>query len=168
MLRCMTRRSTSQRREPSAPRNGATGASAGVDNSASGSRASKTSSGADSPRPKQVRNTAELLRRQTTLPPQGPGKGHTISWHQADTHNRSPSPRFPTLHHSRCAPPPHPTSSFACSASPACDLFTLVPVLSLQPKLKRPLWDLEIAGPPGEHLPYWDQISYTRFLFDSW
>ena len=33
-------------------------------------------------------------------------------------------------------------------------------------KLKRPLWDLEIAGPPGEHLPYWDQISYTRFLFD--
>ena len=24
-------------------------------------------------------------------------------------------PVSPTLHHSRCAPPPHPTSSFACS-----------------------------------------------------
>ena len=33
-----------------------------------------------------------------------------------DTHNRSQSSRSPTLHHSRCAPPPHPNSSFACSA----------------------------------------------------
>jgi hypothetical protein len=24
------------------------------------------------------------------------------------------------------------------------------------------------TGPPGEHLPYWDQIPYTRFLFDFW
>ena len=28
--------------------------------------------------------------------------------------------------------------------------------------------DLGITGPPGEHLPYWDQIPYTRFLFDFW
>ena len=92
---------------------------------------------------------------------------HTLR-HQADTHNRSPSPRSPTLHHSRCAPPPLPNSFFACSAPPAGDLPALVIVLSLSPKLKRPLWDLEIAGPPGEHLPYWAQISYTRFLFDFW
>ena len=43
--------------------------------------------------------------------------------------------------------------------------------LSLPPKLwslKRLLRDLGITGPPGEHLPYWDQIPYTRFLFDFW
>ena len=34
--------------------------------------------------------------------------------------------------------------------------------------LKRFLRDLGITGPPGEHLPYWDQIPYTRFLFDFW
>jgi len=28
--------------------------------------------------------------------------------------------------------------------------------------------DLGITGTPGEHLPYWDQIPYTRFLFDFW
>jgi len=39
-------------------------------------------------------------------------------------------------------------------------------VLSLLPP--RFLRDLEITGPSGEHLPYWDQISYTRFLFDFW
>ena len=31
---------------------------------------------------------------------------------------------------------------------------------------ERFLRDLGITGPPGEHLLYWDQISYTRFLFD--
>ena len=72
----------------------------------------------------------------------------------------------PTLHHSRCAPPPHPNPFFACSTTPACDLFALVSALSFSTKLKRFLRDLEIAGPPGEHLPYWDQISYTRSLFD--
>ena len=35
-------------------------------------------------------------------------------------------------------------------------------------KLQRFLRDLGITGPPGEHLPYWDQIPYTRFLFDFW
>ena len=35
-------------------------------------------------------------------------------------------------------------------------------------KLKRFLRDLGITGPPGEHLPYWDQIPYTRILFDFW
>ena len=46
---------------------------------------------------------------------------HTLR-HQADTHNRSPSPRSPTLHHPRCARPSHPTSSFACSSCmpPVC------------------------------------------------
>ena len=44
----------------------------------------------------------------------------------------------------------------------------LVPALSFSPKLKRFLRDLGITGPSGEHLPYWDQISYTRFLFDFW
>ena len=33
---------------------------------------------------------------------------------------------------------------------------------------ERLLRDLGITGPPGEHLPYWDQIPYTRFLFDFW
>jgi len=47
-------------------------------------------------------------------------------------------------------------------------LSALVPALSLPPKLKRFLRDLGITGPPGEHLLYWDQISYTRFLFDFW
>jgi hypothetical protein len=89
---------------------------------------------------------------------------YTSLRHQADTHNRSPSPRSPTAHHSRCAPPPHPTSSFACSAPPACDLPALVPALSSPLKLKRFFRDLGITGPPGEHLPYWDQISYTREL----
>ena len=78
--------------------------------------------------------------------------------HQADTHNRSPSPRSPTLHHSRCAPPPHPNSSFACSAPPAYDLSALVPALLLSPKLKRFLRDLEITGPPGNIYP-----TGTRF-----
>jgi len=36
------------------------------------------------------------------------------------------------------------------------------------PEAERFLRDLKIAGPPGEYLPYWDQISYTRFLFDFW
>ena len=83
---------------------------------------------------------------------------YTTLRHQANIHNRSPSPRSPTLHHTRCAPPPHSTSSFACSAPPACDLPALVPALSSSPKLKRPLWDLEIAGPPGENSP-----TGTRF-----
>ena len=55
------------------------------------------------------------------------------------------------------APPPLPTSSFACSASPACELNALVFALSLSPKLwslKRFLRDPGIKGPPGEHLPY--------------
>ena len=39
---------------------------------------------------------------------------YTSLRHQADTHYRSPSPRPPTLHHSRCAPPPLPTFYFAC------------------------------------------------------
>jgi len=34
--------------------------------------------------------------------------------------------------------------------------------------LERLLRDVGITGPPGEHLPYWDQIPYTRFLFDFW
>ena len=34
--------------------------------------------------------------------------------------------------------------------------------------LERLHQDLEITGPLGEHLPYWDQIPYTRFLFDFW
>ena len=63
---------------------------------------------------------------------------------------------------------PHPNSSLACSAPSACDLPALVPALSFSPKLKRFLRDLGITGPSGEHLPYWDQISYTRFLFDFW
>ena len=45
-------------------------------------------------------------------------------------------------------PPPHSLPLHALS-----ELDVLVPTLSLPPKLKRPLWDLEIAGPPGEHLP---------------
>ena len=47
---------------------------------------------------------------------------YTSLRHQADTHNRSPSPRPSTLHHSRCAQPPLPTFDFACCAPPACDL----------------------------------------------
>jgi len=43
-----------------------------------------------------------------------------------------------------------------------------LPALSLPPKLQRFLRDLGITGPSGEHLPYWDQISYTRFLFYFW
>jgi len=35
-------------------------------------------------------------------------------------------------------------------------------------KLKRFLRNLGITGLSGEHLPYWDQIPYTRFLFDFW
>jgi hypothetical protein len=27
---------------------------------------------------------------------------------------------------------------------------------------------ISINPPPGEHLPYWGQIPYTRFLFDFW
>ena len=34
--------------------------------------------------------------------------------------------------------------------------------------LERFLLDPGITGPPGEHFLYWDQISYTRFLFDFW
>ena len=41
---------------------------------------------------------------------------YTSLRHQADNHNRSPSPCPPTLHHSRCAPPPHPT--FPLHAAP--------------------------------------------------
>jgi len=58
-----------------------------------------------------------------------------------------------------------------CSAPPAGHLSALVPALSLSPKiwfLKRFLRDPGLKGPPGEHLPYWDQIPYTRFLFDFW
>ena len=71
-------------------------------------------------------------------------------------------PRSPTLHHSRCAPPPHPNPSFACSTplAPACDLFVLVLVLPSPSKLQRFPRDPGITGPPGEHLPYWDQIPY--------
>ena len=76
---------------------------------------------------------------------------YTSLRHQADTHNRSPSPRPSTLHHSRCAQPPLPTFSFACCAPPACDLSVLMLELSLSPKLwslKRSLRDLGITGPP--------------------
>jgi hypothetical protein len=48
-------------------------------------------------------------------------------------------------------------------------------VLVLSPSLSPKLWSLKrflrdpgITGPPGEHLRYWDQIPYTRFLFDFW
>ena len=82
--------------------------------------------------------------------------------HQADTHNRSPSPRPSTLHHSRCAQPPLPTFSFACCAPPACDLSDLMPALSLSPKLwslKRSLRDLGIPrSPKGSIYP-----TGTRF-----
>ena len=57
-----------------------------------------------------------------------------------------------------------PTSPFACSAPPACDLSALVPALSLSPEAERFLRDLGITGPPGEHLPYWDQIPYQISL----
>ena len=82
--------------------------------------------------------------------------------HQADTHNRSPSPRPSTLYHSRCAQPPLPTFSFACCAPPACDLSDLMPALSLSPKLwslKRSLRDLGIPrSPTGSIYP-----TGTRF-----
>ena len=39
---------------------------------------------------------------------------------------------------------------------------------SLSEANKRFLRDLGITGPSGEHLPYWDQIPHTRFLFDFW
>ena len=85
----------------------------------------------------------------------------------------SPVARFPISSFPYTAPfpvrsPPHPNPSFACSAPPACNLFALVPALSPFLKLKRFLRDLGITGPSGEHLPYWDQISYTRFLFEFW
>ena len=32
---------------------------------------------------------------------------------------------------------------------------------TLQLKISLHGRDLEITGPPGEHLPYWDQISYA-------
>ena len=95
---------------------------------------------------------------------------YTSFRHQADTHNRSSSPRSPTLHHSRCAPPPTPTLSLHAAPHPHATCLPDV-CLSLAPKLwslKRLLRDLGITGPPGEHLPYWDQIPYTRFLFDFW
>jgi hypothetical protein len=91
---------------------------------------------------------------------------YTSLRHQQTPTTVSSSPRSPTLHHSRCAPPPLPNPSFACSTPPACDLSASVPALSPSMKLKRFLRDLGITSPPGEHLPYWDPISYTRFLFD--
>ena len=66
-----------------------------------------------------------------------------------------------------------PSPPLPLHAAPACHLSALVFALfpSLSPKLwslKRFLRDPGITGPPGELLPYWDQIPYTRFLFDFW
>jgi len=74
---------------------------------------------------------------------------------------------FPVRYQS---PPPHPNSSFACSAPPACDLPALVPALSFSPKLKRFLRDLGITGPSRGAFTLLgpDSVSYTRFLFDFW
>ena len=49
---------------------------------------------------------------------------YTSFRHQADTHNRSPSPRSPTLHHSRCAPPRivPVDAAAACRAYPSRDV----------------------------------------------
>ena len=68
---------------------------------------------------------------------------YTSLRHQANTHNRSTYPRPPTLHHSRCAPPPLHTSYFACSVTPAGHLSALVPVLVLSPSLSPKLWSLK-------------------------
>jgi len=97
-------------------------------------------------------------------------KEGAISGLRARSHQSGPVPLLLVPLHCAFpgAPPPHPNPSFACSTPPACDLSALVPVLSLSMKLKKFLRDLGITSPPGEHLPYWDPISYTRFLFDFW
>ena len=50
---------------------------------------------------------------------------------------------------------------------PVCLMYAL----TLPPKLwslKGSFVTLESQVPHGEHLPNWDQIPYTRFLFDFW
>ena len=76
---------------------------------------------------------------------------------------------------------PFPTSLPSSQRQPRCDLsppllFCACPHMSALPNTnpslseanKRFLRDLGITGPSGEHLPYWDQIPHTRFLFDFW
>ena len=53
---------------------------------------------------------------------------YTSLRHQADTHNRSPSPRSPTLHHPRCAPPSRPTFPLHAAphrTAPVCLVYAL-------------------------------------------
>ena len=100
----------------------------------------------------------------------GPGPGHYSLLMLSHLHlpqapgrhpqpgDRSPSRRSPTLHHSRCAPPPHPNSSFACSAPPASHLSALVIALSLSMKLKGSFGTLESQVPQGSIYP-----TGTRF-----
>ena len=104
-----------------------------------------------------IKNGWPIYRRRN-LPDFSHFHTYTSLRHQADTHHRSQSPRSPTLHQSRCAPPPHPTSSFACSAPPACILSALVPVLSHSMKLKGSFGTLESQVPQGSIYP-----TGTRF-----
>ena len=82
---------------------------------------------------------------------------YTSFRHQADTHTRFPISSFPytTPFPVRSTSPPQ---LFLCSAPPAGDLSALVIVLSLSPKLKRSLRDLESQALQGSIYP-----TGTRF-----
>jgi len=69
--------------------------------------------------------------------------------HQADTHNRSPSPRSPILHHPRCAPPSRPTFPLHAALHPraTCLSDVCIDTSTEALVLERLLRDLGITGP---------------------
>ena len=77
-------------------------------------------------------------------------------------HTRS---RPPFLLHSASPGATFLLPSFSVHAPTCLHCQTQIPLSEAN---KRFLRDLGITGPSGEHLPYWDQIPYTRFLFDFW
>ena len=74
--------------------------------------------------------------------------------------------RNPTISGALLLPPP----LFLCMQRPSRRPFVCLGaciVTSTEALVfERLLRNLGITGPPGELLPYWDQIPYTRFLFD--
>ena len=113
--------------------------------------------------------TAQWLRRDSYIFP-----SHFIPFYTPPSGTRQtpktvfPSPRSPYTapFPVRSISPPH---LFLCMQRPTrMQPVCLGACIVSFHEAERFLRDLGITGPPGEHLPYWDQIPYTRFLFDFW
>ena len=105
-----------------------------------------------------------LVRPGRRLPVQGLSEG-SLGFRDRLEATRTKVKKKKKSHRDCARPPPtllHPLFFLCILRILGTRLVCLMSALSLPPKLKRSPRDLEIAGSS------WDQISYTRFLFDFW